>query len=114
MSMQSNNASAYYSELVQIIKAYNPSIAEVNKIEVIAILNYEKDKYAEVLSLVRENDIKAVLEKFSSKQKSFEDLTIITFQDQENIERMAIIYDSDDLWQDPTVMDMVIPNQQGK
>ena len=77
--------------------------------EVVCILNYYREEYKNVVLLAEESNFKELNERYSGKKTTFEDITIVKFKNQLGENKFAIIYDSDELWQDPYVMDIIIP-----
>ncbi len=86
----------------------NLRITEVNNFEIIKSLFFDKEKYQSIISLLEAKDfdgIKAL--EIKSKGEFGEYLEIIKFSDQTNKSYIATIYDSDELWQDPELIDII-------
>lgn len=69
------------------------------------MLNFEKDGYEQVVSLLRAKDLIAVTQLPEIQKEGYqEDLLVAKFRNQNESEFIAIVYDSDELWQDPEVI----------
>ena len=89
-----------------ILKNNSFGIMDVRKIEILKCLNFNKDEYSFIVGLIKQNKIEDITRLPESKQKTFEDLTIIRFYDQNNKENLVTIYDTDELWQDPEILEI--------
>jgi ribosomal silencing factor RsfS len=102
-----HSESPYLKEIKEFILKNNTlGITELRKIEFLKGLNFSKDVYESVLELIKQKKIKEIIALPNEKQKTFEDLTIIRFYDQNNRKNIAAIYDTDELWQDPEILEI--------
>jgi hypothetical protein len=84
-------------------------IKEVNNFESIQSLLFDSEKYPEIISLIRNNRLDSLKEFEKEKKNEFREyLEIIKFSDQDDRTYIATIYDSDELWQDPQIIDLII------
>jgi hypothetical protein len=98
---------SYDIKISELIKNFSPDIKDVHSLRIIGIYDYDASFKDDLLSLIRKNKLNIAKEKYKNKEKkAFEDLTVLAFKDQNNKDWTVIIYDSDDLWQDPVVMEV--------
>ena len=69
-------------------------------------VNFNAEAYKEISESIKRNGIKAIDQLANSDRKEFEDLTFVTFFDETGKEFAVAIYDSDELWQDPQILDI--------
>jgi len=99
--------SSYLKEIKEsILKNNTLGITEIKKIEFLKGLNFNKDEYPFIVDLIKQKKVEEIKGFPDSKKKTFEDLTIIRFYDQNNKENIATIYDTDELWQDPEILEI--------
>ena len=80
-------------------------ITEVKEYECIKSMSFNQEQYDSISSLIKEYNWKAVDDYESSyNNDSRQYLEIVKFSDQNNQIRIATLYDSDELWQDPQVI----------
>ena len=104
MSSDTNKFNTY---VVRSILANNEfGISDVNEIEVLSSRFFLKNEYPEIVTLIKNGDIKAIksLPKNSSLEKEY--LDVLLFRDQRENKYIVTVYDSDDLIQDPQVIEI--------
>jgi hypothetical protein len=69
-------------------------------------LNYSEDVYKVLAELIRQGKIEDIRRMPDVTNKTFEDVTIFTFYDQNDRQYIAAVYDNDELWQDPEILDI--------
>ena len=67
---------------------------------------FNADEYRTIAARIKDYGIEAV--NALKDYKSFEDLTIYKFSDDTGRIYLAAIYDSDELWQDPELLDVFL------
>ena len=88
------------SESLIANKEFN--ISEVQEIKLIkAFEGY--GKYEDSLSKILEQGNYIQIEEVNNPEQEFDDITIISFKDQRGQLYYGLVYDSDELWQDPVV-----------
>ena len=90
----------------EILKSNQFGITDVNDIESIKGLSFNKDQYLLVTELIAKKDwdsIKKIEEKFEGFR---EYLDVIKFSNQNKELFIATVYDSDELLQDPEIIDI--------
>jgi hypothetical protein len=98
-----------YSSLIakSILSNKAWDIKEVRSLEVIKMVNFSKEEYKQVEALLRTQDLIAVTQLPEIQKQGFqEDLLVVKFKNQNESEFIATVYDSDELWQDPDVIDI--------
>jgi hypothetical protein len=80
----------------------------VHSFEIIKSLSLDREKYsAAIVPLITARNWEAIEEIKDENQSDFNEyLDIIKFYDQNQLLYVVTIYDSDELWQDPEVIDI--------
>ena len=82
-------------------------ITEVNNLEVINDLLYERKEYGNIIDLTRKQDWEGLNNIKNKKHTGFREyLQVVRFFDQSKKPYVVTIYDSDELWQDPEIIDI--------
>jgi hypothetical protein len=81
-------------------------IKEVNDLESLGSGFFIHEKYAEIDKLIREGNIHAITQLFKNQVKSAEFLEIMNFKDQNYSTFIVTVYDSNELSQDPQVIEI--------
>ena len=82
-------------------------ITEVNNLEVIKDLFYERKDYSNITDLIIKQDWEGLKNIKDEKQTGFREyLHLLKFSDQNKKHYLVTIYDSDELWQDPEIIDI--------
>jgi hypothetical protein len=89
-----------------ILKNNSFGIMEIKKIEILKCLNFNKEEYSFIVDLIKSKKVEDITKFPDSKPKTFEDLTIIRFYDQNSKEHIVTIYDTDELWQDAEILEI--------
>jgi hypothetical protein len=77
---------------------------EIKNLKCEACSNYYHEKLDEIFELAKNENFEEIKHKFSSTPKTFDDLLFFSFSDQNNKKYVIIVYDSDELWQDPELL----------
>lgn len=97
----------YYDQISKTILCTNEfGITEVREMTNIKMMELVRDEYPKILKLVKSKDIDGIKNLPSPATRSGEDISIMQFMDQRGKGYLVIIYDSDELWQDPQVADL--------
>ena len=91
--------------LIKSIKEFQNK--EINNLKLEANSNFYYEKIEEIKILVQNLEFEKLEDLFLITPKTFEDLHYFSFTDKFQKKHVAIIYDSDELWQDPEVFDIV-------
>ena len=95
------------SVIKQVTTKNNFGIVSVRRFQSIKELYFENNSYSNIVNLIKENNFKAIEEIPQGEKKSFREyLSIITFRDQDERKYVMTIYDSDELYQDPEIMEI--------
>ena len=98
----------YYDEITKAILGTKEfSITEVRELTAIKVMELVREEYPRILEVVKSKNIDAIKNLPSSTTRTGEDISIMQFMDQKGQSYLVIIYDSDELWQDPQVADFV-------
>lgn len=83
-------------------------IKEANNFEQIKSLFFDKETYTVILNLINKKDWDKI-KNFNTERKEGlrEYLDIFRFTDQNQMSYVVTIYDSDELWQDPQIIDII-------
>ncbi|TMI62463.1 MAG: hypothetical protein E6H07_13675 [Bacteroidetes bacterium] len=93
----------------QLIPSNNLGITQIRNFTTIKNLYFEKESYANILNLIKANDLKAVRGIEQLPKKGFgEYLHIVTFTDQDHQNYAITVYDSDELYQNPEIIDIIL------
>jgi hypothetical protein len=99
--------SLYLEEVKELILANNKlSITEVRNLTFLKGLNFDKEKYSSIAELIKQKRIDEIKQLPDIKPKTFEDLSIFQFNDQNDNLYVVTVYDSDELWQDPQIIEI--------
>lgn len=92
------------SEAIKNFKDFSGT--EVNHLERLKTLHYSQDEYQRVLRLINERKLEE-LNDLDIRSEGFKEyVDIMRFEDENGTSFMATIYDSDEMWQDPQVMNI--------
>ena len=99
-----------YEKLVieTILSCKDFDIKEVNNIVTIKSLIFIQDQYNLITDLIKKQDWENIKTLENNSNEFNEYLEIIKFTDQNKKTHIATIYDSDELWQDPQVIDIFL------
>jgi len=81
------------------------NIKNIQGLESIKTMNLDRTSYPEIGELIKKKDFKAIRE-LPIGTRSSEYLEIMKFSDQKNKEYVVTVYSSDELSQDPQVIDL--------
>jgi hypothetical protein len=97
-----------YDKLVikSILETNQFNIQKVNGLESLAARCFIQDEYADIESLIKLNDIDAIRKLPDNQGAANEYLDIVLFSDERLNSYIATIYDSNELWQDPQVIEI--------
>lgn len=91
-----------------ILSTKDFKIQQVNDYESIKSLTFDQKQYQSIASLLRNKDWESIEALTDSKGNFFgEYLDIIKFSSQDGSQYIATVYDSDELWQDPEVIEII-------
>jgi hypothetical protein len=89
-----------------ILANNNFGIKEVLDIKSIKSMYFNQDVYSSVKKLIAEGNIGGIEKLPMSKERDTEYLDIMLFRDQVGKTYFVTVYDSNDLWQDPQVIEI--------
>ena len=98
-----------YYQLVEqaILRDRDFGIKEVRQLEKVYASHFDKELYPIIVARFKTSS-NHPLPQCVSKEDSFREyLEIYKFVDQSNTEYFVMIYDSDHLWQDPEIIDLI-------
>lgn len=102
-----NNSSEFITYFVKSLLANNEfGITEVENIEAIASRYFLKNEYLEIVKLIKNGDISGIKALESNDSEEREYLDVFLFNDQNKNNYLVTVYDSDDLLQDPQVIEV--------
>ena len=94
-----------YEEKISILIKENKTlpVSQVENLKWVVGSNFYPEKLNEILELAQKENFEEIKQKFNSIPKTFEDLSFFSFSDNNGTKYVAIVYDSDELWQDPQI-----------
>jgi hypothetical protein len=99
--------SAYIEEIKDLVLSKNElGITEVRNLKFLKGLNYDEKSYPSIAEAIKQKKIDDIILLPQVQPKTFEDVTLFSFYDQNNNLHIVSIYDSDELWQDPVILDI--------
>ena len=83
-------------------------ISEVFGLQSIKSMYLEREKYPLIVALIKEKNLAALIEMpGGNRHPTFqEDLEIMQFQNQSGLKFIVTVYDSDELWQNPQIIEI--------
>jgi hypothetical protein len=94
----------YITKIKDAILKYNPGIGIIDDFEFGRILPYNESNLNAVKNALERKQFSLIAEISVSDQSTGDDLLLVEFSAGENKRYVAMLYDSDDLWQDPEVL----------
>src|SRR5690349_16374825 len=100
-------AKDFESYVVSSILANNEfGIKEVKEMEGIRTMILNRQHYPEIVELIKQNNFNTIQNLPENSIRTSEYLSIMRFADQSGKKYAVTVYDSDDLFQDPQVIDI--------
>lgn len=97
----------FIAELILSDREYD--IKEVRDLESLKSLSFTEEQYKKIRGLIRKQDWSQINEVNDLPSGEFREyLDIIRFKDQNDKQYVATIYDSDELFQDPQIIDIFL------
>lgn len=100
-----------YSEHIikAILSAKGNEIRAVSDIACISSAFFDRDQYPALLSRLKNGETEGLTNDIGHTENTFREyLYVYHFFDQDKRKWFATIYDSDELWQDPELIDLVL------
>jgi hypothetical protein len=95
----------YLGKISHTIMAYDRSIIGVKALSFVKIFGFTKNNYDFISALITEGKVNELADiQEPEVAPKGEDLMVMKFTDQNDNARLALVYDSDELSRDPTVM----------
>lgn len=105
--MSGDNTNSFDLFVIRSILANNPfGIEKINFLESLSSRFFVKDEYPEIESLIFKGNIQAIKSLPSNKSQEREYLEVMIFKDQNQKEYIVTVYDSNELSQDPQVIEI--------
>lgn len=96
-----------FSVIKQLTTTNSYGITQIRDFKTVKDLYFNKSIYPNIVDLIRANNLKTIEELDGREKKEFgEYLSIVTFVDQKDNKFAATIYDNDELWQDPEIIEI--------
>ena len=96
---------SFITELILLDSEYN--IKEVSDLESVRVLLFSEEHYKKVRSLIKKQDWDQINETKDLSTGEFREyVNIMRFKDQNRKQYVTTIYDSDELFQDPQIIDI--------
>lgn len=93
----------------EILSSKAPLISLVKNVDFFAHLFYNRNKYIGIVDLIKANKWEELKSNDDMCETEFREyLMLVRFTNQDDQSCVATIYDSDELWQDPKVIDIFI------
>lgn len=102
----SNDANLYDKYVIDGILANNEfGITEVHNLETMIMRSFVNDDYSSIRELILKGEVDK-LNSLPPDESNEEFLDILMFQDQHHTSYIVSVYDSNELWQDPQVIEI--------
>jgi hypothetical protein len=96
----------YFNEIEKLLLNYKAiEFSEIKDLQFVVGLNFDSKAYNLLAKKIKENGIEG-LPKTNEEKTTFGDLTVYKFLDETDAQYLVTIYDSDELWQDPEILDV--------
>jgi hypothetical protein len=89
-----------------ILKNNDYGITEVNGLVDIKSMSLQREEYPKIVELIKSSNIEALADLAGPANKTSEYISIMKFSDQIDKPYIVTTYDSDEIWQDPQVIDI--------
>jgi hypothetical protein len=96
----------YEMDIRKALSSYDNRFKEVTSLDLLRTLDNTEENRSLVKKLIGEKKIPEIRGLGSREKSTFDDITVVTFCDLENHFYVAISYDSDELWQDPVIIEL--------
>ena len=94
--------------IMALLSSKDFDIKEIRNFESITSLLFDAKKYKQILDLITQKDWGNIKSLDSAEKTGFgEYLYVLKFSDQNEISYAVTIYDNDELWQDPEIIDII-------
>jgi hypothetical protein len=104
----SNAANLFNDCVVKVILVQSSyGISAVNNLVSVKDLYFVQEEYVDVLASIKVGNVEMIQDANIQMDFPREYLIIVKFTDQDGKAYMVTVYDSDELWQDPKVMDVL-------
>lgn len=104
--------SKYDKHIIKCILASNQfGITQVCGLVSIVLMNFVQKDYPEIRRMLQKKDIESLKKMADNLGKVNEYLDIMIFKDQNNKTYTTTVYDNNELWQDPQIID-IFPMQK--
>ena len=102
-----NDTNSYLKQIEDVILRSDRNILEIKDLTIVKMLNFTQNNITKIKDILETKRID-LLEGIPNDtgKKTFEDLTILSFLDHADNKYFVTIYDSDELWQDPQVIEL--------
>ncbi len=104
MIVSKNNYDKAVEEAIVKCKKYSGT--EVHNLQHLKSLFYKEDEYQKVIQQINDKKLEEVNDLDIKGEGFREYLDIIKFEDQSGNAFIATVYDSDEMWQDPEILDV--------
>jgi hypothetical protein len=104
MGKESSNINTYIAKSIMANNSFG--ITEVNDLESINSFYFIAEHYRGIEGLIKENNINAIKIMPSNHSDTFQYYYVMTFEDQKKKHYAVTVYDSNELWQDPQVIEI--------
>ena len=81
-------------------------ILKVKNLEEFYSCNFDNSVYPQIVALIKVGEFEKIKQSQHNTEATSEYLTIMRFTDQDNESYIVTVYDNDELWQDPQVIDV--------
>jgi hypothetical protein len=100
-------AKTFESYVIRSILVNNQfNIKDVTEIHEIRTMIFERNLYLAITDLIRNKQTELIKTVPDHPTRTFEYLTVMEFTDQDRKKYIVTVYDQDELWQDPQVIDI--------
>jgi len=98
----------YFGQIITSIMVFDRNIKGVKNLEFVKIFSYTQANDRKIADLIRAGKIDEIsqLPETELERNDGYDFSVVKFLDDNNSLRAAIVYDSDDMWQNPQTLEV--------
>lgn len=106
--MEKNN---YLKKIENLILSKRPTVTQVKNLDFILVTDFTEERCIDIKNSIFKGNI-ASLKTIPIDNSNNEDLVVMKFADQYDIEYIVLLYDNDQLWQNPEIIDLIVNSTQ--
>lgn len=102
-----NMETSYIKEIKALLLSENEfGITEIKDLKFLKGLNYDEKSYHSIAEAIKQKKVDDIIRLPEVQPKTFEDITLLSFYDQNNSLYIVSVYDNDEPWRDPVILNI--------